>query len=139
MMKWLLPLPLPVPRDGSAEDEVRAQVWGLLSAVYHRCDLPEQRRHTRYPFPCLIHLTPVGADAAPESLVVVGRHLSESGLGFYHHEPISYRRVIASLKAPNGQWFAFLMDLTWCRFTKGGWYESGGRFIETTLSPLEEP
>ncbi len=139
MMRWPLPQPLPALREGPADDEIRAQVWGLLSAAYHQGRLPERRCHTRYPFPCLIHLTPVDADgAAEETVVVVGRDLSESGLGFYHHEPLPYRRVIASLEAPNGRWFAFLMDLTWCRFTKGGWYESGGRFIEAALSPLAE-
>jgi hypothetical protein len=112
-----------------------------LSAIYHRNDLPERRHETRYPFPCLVHLTPVSADGAAteaETVVAVGRHLSEGGLGFYHRDPLPYRRVIASLEAPNGRWFAFVMDLTWCRFTKGGWYESGGRFLETALSPLEE-
>ena len=140
MMKWPMAQPLPVLYDGPLDDDVRAQVWGLLSAIYHRCELPERRRETRYPFPCLIHLTPLGAGGAAEkaaTVVVVGRHLSEHGLGFYHRDPLPYRRVIASLETPNGQWFAFLLDLNWCRFTKGGWYESGGRLLETVLSPLE--
>jgi hypothetical protein len=122
------------------DDEIRAQVWGLLTALYPRNDLTERRRDTRYPFPCLVHLTPVGSDGfTPEgaTLVVVGRHLSEHGFGFYHQQPLPYRRVIASLENGRGQWFGFLLHLNWCRFTKDGWYESGGRFLQAVLSPLE--
>jgi len=45
--------------------------------------------------------------------------------------------MIASLEIGKGRWFGFLIDLNWCRFTKDGWYESGGRFIQTVLSPME--
>jgi hypothetical protein len=46
--------------------------------------------------------------------------------------------VIASLECGKGRWLAFLMDVSWCRFTKGGWYESGGRFLQTALAPQEK-
>ena len=99
----------------------------------------ERRRDQRYPFPHLIHLTPVGEDGiTPEgqSVVVVGKHLSERGVGFYHPKPLPYRRMIASLEAGAGVWMAFLIDLSWCRFTKEGWYESGGRFLQVVPSPV---
>jgi hypothetical protein len=123
-----------------SEDDVRAQVWGLLSAVYPRHEIIERRRETRFPFPYLIHLTPVADDGITpqgESIVVVGKHLSERGLGFYHPKPLAYRRMIASLEY-EGQWFSFLIDLRWCRFTQHGWYESGGRFLEAVPSPIEK-
>ena len=69
---------------------------------------------------------------------MVGKHLSERGLGFYHPQPLPYRRMIVSLEGPRGDWFGFLIDLTWCRFTRQGWYESGGRFLESVASPMEE-
>jgi hypothetical protein len=124
-----------------ANDEVRAQVWGLLTALYPRNDLTERRCESRYPFPCLIHLTPVGPDGITpegETVVVVGKHLSEHGIGFYHPAPLPYRRMIASLESKRGHWLGFLIDLSWCRFTKDGWYESGGRFLQAALSPLEK-
>ena len=137
---------LPMPQldlldesTGAVDDEVRAQVWGLLTALYPRNDLVERRRENRYPFPCLVHLTPVGPDGiTPDgpTVVVPGKHLSERGFGFYHQAPLPYRRMIASLEAGKGQWLAFLIDLSWCRFTKDGWYESGGRFLQTVLSPM---
>ncbi len=120
-------------------DEIRTQVWGLLQALYPRNDLFERRRDSRYPFPCLVHLTPVGSDGVTpegETVVVVGKHLSENGFGFFHQAPIPHRRMVASLEGSRGQWFGFLIDLNWCRFTKDGWYESGGRFLQTVLSPV---
>jgi len=123
------------------DDEIRAQVWGLLTTLYPRNDLIERRRDSRYPFPCLIHLTPVGRDGITsegKTVVVVGKHLSEHGFGFYHQAPLPHRRMIASLQNSKGHWLGFLIDLNWCRFTKDGWYESGGRFLQAVLSPLEK-
>ena len=82
------------------DEDVRTQVWGLLTTLYPRNDLVERRRDTRYPFPQLLYLTPVGRDGVSpegESLVVTGKHLSEHGLGFYHQKPLPYRRVIVSM------------------------------------------
>jgi hypothetical protein len=131
---------LPFDPQGVDEDEVRTQVWALLSTLYPKVTVVERRRETRYPFPFLIYLTPVGEDGVTpcgESIVVVGKHVSERGLGFYHAKPIAHRRVVASLERPHDGWYAFLLDLRWCRFTRQGWYESGGRFLEAVNSPLE--
>jgi hypothetical protein len=87
------------------DDEVRVQVWGLLTAMYPRNDLMERRHENRYPFPCLVHLTPVGPDGLTpegETIVVVGKHLSERGFGFYHQQPLPHRRMIASLECGKG-------------------------------------
>lgn len=131
---------MPEPSSGT-DCEVRSQVWGLLSTLYPKVDLTERRREMRYPFPYLIHLTPVDEDGVTpcgESIVVVGKHVSQRGMGFYHPKPLPYRRMIVSLESGSSQWFAFLIDLNWCRFTKQGWYESGGRFLQTCTSPLAE-
>jgi hypothetical protein len=122
------------------EDIVRRQVWGLMSSLYPKPEILERRQESRYPFPYLIHLTPVGDDGVTpqgESVVVVGKHLSERGLGFFHPKPLPYRRMIASLEC-NGHWVGFIIDLRWCRFTKQGWYESGGRLLQSVPSPVEK-
>jgi len=119
--------------------DAAGQVWGLLNALYTDNELTERRRNTRYPFPYLVHLCPVAEDGVSpkdEAVVVVGKHLSEQGLGFYHPQPIPYRRMIASLQAADGRWLGFLIDLNWCRFTGQGWYESGGRFLQSVRSPV---
>ena len=125
--------------DRTDDDDVRTQIWGLLSTLYPKNDLTERRRENRYPFPYLVHLTPVAEDGiSPEgkTLVVVGKHLSERGLGFYHPRPLPYRRMIVSLESGDGECLGFLIDVSWCRFTKQGWYESGGRFLQSVLSPV---
>ena len=124
----------------SPDDEIQAQVWGMLTTFYPQQDLVERRCENRYPFPCLIYLTPVAADGltpAGETLVAAGKHLSVRGLSFYHPQPIPHRRMIVSLESGSGQWLGFLIDLNWCRFTKKGWYESGGRFLQAVLPPVE--
>jgi len=122
------------------DDVVRRQVWGLMSSLYPKPEILERRQESRYPFPYLIHLTPVADDGITpqgESVVVVGKHLSERGLGFFHPKPLPYRRMIASLEC-NGHWVGFIIDLRWCRFTKQGWYESGGRLLQSVPSPIEK-
>ena len=130
------------PSTGNArDDDIRTQVWGILSTLYAPNHCTERRREHRYPFPYLIHLTPVAADGITpegESLVVVGKHISRLGLGFYHPQPLPHRRMIASIQAGNGSWMGFLIDINWCRFTKQRWYESGGRFLQSVFSPIEE-
>lgn len=130
-----------LPEQGDwPNDDVRTQVWGLLTSLYPQNDLAERRGETRYPFPYLVHLTPVAEDGLSpqgETLVVVGKHLSERGLGFYHPQPLAHRRMIVSLETGGGRWLGFLIDLNWCRFTRQGWYESGGRFLQSVLPAVE--
>lgn len=124
--------------SSTADDEIRAAVWGLLTVLYPRGRSIERRRELRYPYPHLVVLTPVngsGTEQIGEPVVVAGRHLSERGLGFFHPAPLPYRRVIATLEANEGKQVAFLLDLNWCRFTRRGWYESGGRFLQTVPPP----
>jgi hypothetical protein len=87
----------------------------------------------------LVYLTPVAEDGVTpqgDNIVVAGKQLSENGLGFFHQQPLPYRRMIVSLDQGRGQWLGLIIDLSWCRFTKFGWYESGGRLLEVVTSPL---
>lgn len=128
-----------VPLDRLAEGP-RIQVWALLGTLYPRGEVVERRREQRYPYPHMVHLTPVAEDGLTpvgETVVVIGKHLSERGLGFYHQQPLPHRRMIVSLETARGFHLAFLIDLTWCRFTHHGWYESGGRFLGSVPSPVD--
>lgn len=101
----------------------------------------ERRRETRHPYPYPVHLTPVDDHGQPilvEALTVLGKHLSNHGLDFYHRHPLAWQRVIASLPSGENRWVAFLMELTWCRFGQHGWYDNGGRFLSVTVSPLNQ-
>ncbi len=124
---------------GNSTAGVRESARHLLSRLFPERKQIEKRQEQRHPYPHLITLTPLSPDGqtpTEETIVVAGKHLSESGLGFFHPAPLPYRRVIASLEMPEGGWTAFLMDLSWCRFSRYGWYESGGKFIQLVESPL---
>jgi hypothetical protein len=125
-------------QDLSADECIRAQVWSVLGAVYNQGEIVERRNDTRYPFPYLVYLTSVGEDGlspAGEPIVVVGKTLSERGFGFYHRKPLADRRMVVSFEDAENRPISFLIDLTWCCFTRQGWYESGGRFLQAVASP----
>jgi hypothetical protein len=119
--------------------DVPLQVVTLLRGLHATPgEAPERRKDRRYPFPYLVRLSPVGSDGTTPSgqpVVVVGKHLSERGFGFYHPEPLAYRRMVATLETPGGDRLSLLIDLSWCRFTGRGWYESGGRFLAVVDAP----
>jgi hypothetical protein len=124
-----------------AETELKNRVRGLLASMYPNSDVYERRNEARYPYPRLVHLTPVDADGkaiTTESFVVAGKDLGDGGLSFYHPDPIPHRRAVASLELAPGRWLGLLIDPSWCRFTRLGWYESGGRFLQIVQSPLRQ-
>jgi hypothetical protein len=126
----------------SCGDAIRAQVAELLRSLYPQLGVVERRKYHRYPYPQIVHLTPIdeaGEGLPDETTTVVCKHLSERGLGFFHQQPLAHRRVIASLESPHMRWLAFVLDVGWCRFTRHSWYESGGRFLQTVTSPLNAP
>ena len=123
----------------AAETSVSQRVSSLLAALYPQGALVDRRREQRYPYPHLVYLTPLAEDGLTphgDNIVVSGKQLSENGLGFFHQQPLPYRRMIASLDQGRGQWLGLIIDLSWCRFTKFGWYESGGRLLQVVTSPL---
>ena len=130
----------PVLETGlSAEETLRRQVWEILAGLAPRAHHPERRTVQRFPYPTLLYLTPVASDGitpSGESIVVVGKHLSEQGLGFFYQQPLPNRRMIASLEGKESRWIGFVVDITWCRFTRHGWYDSGGRFLHAVPSPI---
>jgi hypothetical protein len=110
-----------------------------LSAVQSARRPIERRRELRHPFPYPLHLTPFTADGQPDAdrtFVVIGKHLAPHGIDFYSREPLAERRVIASLEDGRGGWLGLVVELTWCRFSRHGWYDNGGRFVAVVPSPL---
>jgi hypothetical protein len=103
-----------------------------------------ERRHAeRYSMPVLLQLTPLDAQRRPvaSSIIVVGKDISRNGLSFFHERPLAYRRAIVSLEHPEIGRFAVEIDINWCRFTRPGWYVSGGRLLRMvdpeSVRPLE--
>ena len=120
-------------------DAVARGVRQALAAVHRSYPTPDRRREPRLPYPYPIYLTPLSPADEPlpdQTLVVIGKHLSDHGLDFYHREALRFRRVIVSLDAGDLGWVGLLLELTWCRFTRHGWYDNGGRFLAVVDSPL---
>lgn len=112
---------------------VRERVWRLLSNLYPVAPLLNRRAEQRYPFACLALVTPVAeeCDAAPSAPIVVStKNISESGVSFFHPATLPYRRVLLKFERDDASSVTFLVDLSWCRFTRQGWYESGGRLLQ---------
>jgi hypothetical protein len=113
------------------------QIEALLSRLHPAVER-ERRHDDRIAIPVLFRLTPFDAEHEPleqEASIVVGKNISRRGVSFYHEKPITHRRALIELADPSVGSFVAEIDVTWCRFTKPGWYESGGRLIRTaTLS-----
>jgi hypothetical protein len=116
----------------AAGGQIGEQVRLALSAVQKPHSAPERRRTQRFAYPQLLEVIPADPESlqpVDEPLVVVGKQISENGLGFYHSTPLPYRYVIVTLERGFRGPVRLLLDLSWCRFTRHGWYESGGRFL----------
>jgi len=128
--------------DGSKylEDEIRAEVRCLIGRIYPGGEFIDRRAERRYPYPYLVRLIPLDDDGKVlhnEAIVAVGKHLSDRGIGFYHPQPLPHRQMIVSLEASDGSASTFVVNLGWCRFTRQGWYESGGKFLDVLASVPE--
>lgn len=109
------------------------RIHALLTRLLPHPRPHEQRRARRHPYPFLFELVPVADDNATPldaPITVVGKNVSDRGIGFFHQQPLPFRRTIVTLGDPGGQNLSLLVELLWCRFTRYGWYDSGGRFLE---------
>lgn len=126
------PVVRPVGPTVNVSEDPRPLVRGVMSSVAPQTPPVERRRDHRVPYPQLLRLTPVDDDGQTpllETHTVVGKYLSESGLSFYHPTPLPFRWAIVELESAAEHCVRLLVDLDWCRFTRQGWYESGGRFV----------
>jgi hypothetical protein len=92
----------------------------------------ERGHGDRTAIPYLFRVTPLDDARQPvddDALTVVGKNLSRRGISFCHERPISHRLDRIELVQPGPDTFVAEIDITWCRFNKLGWYESGGRLI----------
>jgi hypothetical protein len=107
------------------------QVQTLVARLHPKVSV-ERRLDQRYPLPVLMKLTPIDSLRRPlvdSAVIVLGKDISRCGISFFHERPLPYRRAIVSLEHPDFGWFAAEVDINWCRFTKPGWYISGGRLV----------
>jgi hypothetical protein len=109
-----------------------AQQVQALVALLHPTVTLERRRDDRIDLPMLFRIQPLDDQRQPiqdSAMTVVGKNISRRGISFYHDRPLPYRRALISAVHPEFDGFHAEIDVSWCRFTKPGWYESGGRLI----------
>ena len=58
------------------------------------------------------------------------KDFDERGITFHHPQPLHDRRALVVLEGLNLGRIAAEVDLSWCRFSHGGQYTSGGRFVQ---------
>ncbi len=136
----IAPTTVPISPAAGFDRPAKREVRVLIERLFPQSPKAERRAEIRYPFPFLVTLNPVDAEgivSVEDSVVVVGKDLSERGFGFFHEHPLSCRRAIATLEDSSGYNVRLLIDLAWCCFTTHGWYESGGRFLEVASECAE--
>ncbi|MEM1303449.1 MAG: hypothetical protein AAGG46_01045 [Planctomycetota bacterium] len=92
----------------------------------------DRRTSSRQAIPLLIRLTPLdGRDGPPSgpAVTVVGKDLSARGVGIYHERRLPHRYCEMQIEGDPFGALVLRVELTWCRFTRLGWYESGGRVL----------
>jgi hypothetical protein len=123
----------------------RTTLTRQIEALVKRLHPPverERRNDDRIAIPVLFRLTPLDANHQPiesQAAIVVGKNISRRGISFFHERPTPYRRAIIELAQPGLGSFAVEIDVNWCRFTRPGWYESGGRLIRLAPRDLLNP
>ena len=107
------------------------QIQALVNRLHPTVTF-ERRRNDRLSIPISLRLTPLAEDGHPiagEAINVIGKNISRYGLSFYHAAPLPFRRARVTVENSEFAPFAAEIDISWCRFTKPGWYESGSRLI----------
>jgi hypothetical protein len=112
-------------------EQVIDEIRGLLAQWGLPADRLDRRSRRRFPYPHLIRVSPVGAEELPAdtTLVASGRDISLYGIGFYLPEPLPYQKAVITFNRSLNDALSILTELDWCRFTRYGWYENGGRFL----------
>jgi hypothetical protein len=125
-------LPIANSAIGGQQERIRRDVHSALSLYHPSLKHLERRSEPRFPYPYPFHLTPLsesGLILVESTLSVIGRHLSEHGLDFYHREPFPFRRAIATLPAMANGWIGLVIELKSTRLSGHGWYAYGGKII----------
>ena len=94
----------------------------------------EKRTHRRYAFRRPLTITPVDASSGrpdkTKSFAAFGFDISSAGISFLARQLVPAQRAVVTCEGPNDQPTNLLFEPRWVRFTRGGWYQTGGRLLE---------
>jgi hypothetical protein len=116
-----------------------SRLVGSVVAEWGDTDTVHLRQQHRTGFTDALVMTPFNSHAATpdgEPKLVTGRNLSLHGVSFAHDQPLPYRDVVLTFSLPGGEVESMMVRLTWCRFTRDGRYQSGGRLLRSVESPI---
>jgi len=115
--------------------------WLLESGLADRIPV-EKRAHRRFSFRKPITVTPVnnhsGQPDRLKSFSAFGIDISSCGICFLARQLVPVRKAVLSAEGPSGEIVTLLFEPRWVRFTRGGWYQTGGRLVEV-LPEEKEP
>ena len=129
----------PNPRRREAvKNKIASLVQHYLNNLDRHDTNYERREHARHAFATVISLTPVDrSQLAPlgEPLLVIGKQISITGLGFYHTSALLHGCFLVSVPGESVgnavEDRQLVLQTKWCRFLGKGLYESGGQFVKT--------
>jgi hypothetical protein len=94
----------------------------------------EKRSSRRFSFRRPITVTPVnnhsGRPDRLKSFSAFGIDISSCGVCFLARQLVPVRKAVLSMEGPTGEIATLLFEPRWVRFTRGGWYQTGGRLVE---------
>ena len=114
--------------------DLQACVATLLEATCGVRVPTEKRTHRRYAFRRPLTITPVnvvsGRPDRTKSFAAFGFDISSAGISFLARQLVPAQRAVVSCDGPGDRPVNLLFEPRWVRFTRGGWYQTGGRLIE---------
>jgi hypothetical protein len=94
----------------------------------------EKRANIRISFRRPFTVTPISnATGRPDQLrsfPAFGIDISATGICFIARHLVPARKAVLSLEGPGGKLVGVLFEPRWVRFTRGGWYQTGGKLLE---------
>jgi hypothetical protein len=122
--------------------ELHKCVAGLLETNCGIHISAEKRTQRRFPFHKPLTITPIndksGQPELGNSFGAFGIDLSSVGIGFLARQLIPTQKAILTCNGSEDAFVNLLFEPRWVRFTRGGWYQIGGRLVDVlddTTSP----
>ena len=119
-------------------EEIECLVAALVASWNISPSLLQKRNWHRVGFHKPIGLTPLddrSFEPVGQPTVMPGRDISLHGISFVHQHPLPYRTVAVTFLLQGGNTESIVTRLTWCRYTRDGYYHSGGKFVKTVALP----
>ena len=136
--------PCPVTEPGPERwREVSACVAMLLESCSNVQVPVEKRSLRRYPFRRPLTITPVetrtGRPDHAKSFAAFGLDISATGIGFLARQLVPARKAVVTCDGPENRPVSILFEPRWVRFTRGGWYQTGGRLLAVLPNESDAP